>query len=69
MATYVLLPATTDHFTVVCLVALPSNESEAGVDVVLIETSLLLLCRFLLISMKTASLTLYSKDRQLSTQL
>ena len=31
----------TDHFTVVCIVAWPLNESEAGVDLVLIETSLL----------------------------
>ena len=38
-----------DHFTVVCLVAWPLNESEAGVDLVLIETLLLLLCKFLLI--------------------
>ena len=30
---------TIDHFTVVCLVAWPLNESEAGVDLVLIETS------------------------------
>ena len=30
-----------DHFTVVSLVAWPSNESKAGVDLVLIETSLL----------------------------
>ena len=44
------------HFTVVCLVAWPLNESEAGVDLVLIETSLLFFCKFLLISMKTASL-------------
>ena len=28
-----------DHFTVVCLVAGPLNESEAGVDLVLIETT------------------------------
>jgi len=28
-----------DHFTVVCLVAWPLNESEAGVDLVLIETA------------------------------
>ena len=28
-----------DHFTVVCLVAWPLNESEAGVDLVLIETT------------------------------
>ena len=32
------------HFTVVCLVAWPLNESEAGDDLVLIETSLLFLC-------------------------
>ena len=46
-----------DHFTVVCLVAWPLNESEAGVDLVLIETLLLFICKFLLISMRTASLT------------
>ena len=45
------------YFTVVCLVAWPLNESEAGVDLVLIETSLLFLCKFLLISMEAASLT------------
>ena len=33
-----------DHFTVVCLVAWPLNEGEAGGDLVLIETSLLFLC-------------------------
>ena len=51
-----------DHFTVVCLVAWPLNESEAGVDLVLIETSLLLLCKFLLISMRTASLVKKSRE-------
>ena len=30
----------TVHFTVVCLVTWPMNESEAGVDLVLIKTSL-----------------------------
>ena len=38
---------TTSHGTnnrVVCLVAWPLNESEAGIDLVLIETSLLFLC-------------------------
>ena len=45
-----------DHFTVVGLVAWPLNESEAGGDLVVIETSLLFLCKFLLISMRTASL-------------
>ena len=44
-----------DHFTVVCLVAWPLNESEAGGDLVLIETSLLFLRKFLLISMRTES--------------
>ena len=33
-----------DHFTVLCLVAWPLNESEAGSDLTLIETSLLSLC-------------------------
>ena len=42
-----------DHFKAVCLVAWPLNESEDGVDLVLIETSLLFLWLFLLISMRT----------------
>ena len=46
-----------DHITVVCLVAWPLNESEAGVDLVLIETLLLFICKLLLISMRTALLT------------
>ena len=46
-----------DHFTVVCLVAWPLNENEAGGDLVLIETSLLFLCKFVLISMRITSLT------------
>ena len=50
-----------DHFTVVCLVAWPLNESEAGVDLVLIETLLLFICKFLLISMRTESLTCEKK--------
>jgi len=33
-----------DHFTVVCLVSWPLNETEAGVDLVLIETYLLFFC-------------------------
>ena len=33
-----------DHFTVVCLVAWSLNESETGVDLVLIETSLFFVC-------------------------
>ena len=34
-----------DHFTVVGLVTWPLNGSEAGVDLVLIQTSLFLLCK------------------------
>jgi len=34
-----------DHFTVVCSVAWPLNGSEAVSDLVLIQTSLLLLCK------------------------
>ena len=45
---FALLQKTTflaiDHFRVVCLVAWPLNESEAGVDFVLIDTCLLFLC-------------------------
>ena len=32
------------HFPVMCLVSWPLNESEAAVDFVLIETSLLFIC-------------------------
>ena len=46
-----------DHFTVVYLVTWPLNKSEAGVDLSLTETSLIFLCKFLLISMRTKSLT------------
>ena len=45
-----------DHFTVGCLGAWSLNENEAGGDLVLIETSLLFLCKLLSISMRTASL-------------
>ena len=36
---------TIDHFTVIGIVTLPLNDSEAGGDLVLKQTSLLLLCR------------------------
>ena len=36
--------ASIDRFTVACLVGWPLNESEAGVDLALIGTSLLFLC-------------------------
>ena len=34
-----------DHFTVVCSVTWPLNDSEVGGDLVLIQTSLVLLCK------------------------
>ena len=40
--TLFLLPI--DHFAVACLVAWPLSESEADVDLVVIETSLIFLC-------------------------
>ena len=46
-----------DHFTVVHPVSWPWSESDAGVDFALIETSLLFLCKFLLIDMRTMLLT------------
>ena len=51
-----------DHFTVVGLVAWPLNESEDGIDLVLIETLLLFFCKFPLISKTTASLTLEKEE-------
>ena len=57
-STFDLIPVSPINlFKVVCLVTWPLNESEAVGDLVMIETSLLLLCKFLLISMRTASLT------------
>ena len=34
-----------NHFTVLCSVTRPLNESEAGVDLALIQTQLLFLCK------------------------
>ena len=48
-----------DHFTLVGLVFWPLNESKAVVDIVLIETSLLFLCKFLLNSMRTTFKMVY----------
>ena len=44
-ATYYIGFNRIDHFTVVSLVTWPLNGSEAGVDLVLIQTLLLLLCK------------------------
>ena len=57
-----------DHFTVVCLVAWPLNESEAGVDLVLIETSLLFICKLLLITMGNSMINMRKAGRFLSKQ-
>ena len=40
-----LLKSIIDHFTVVGLVTWPLNGSEAGVELVLIQTALFLLCK------------------------
>ena len=42
------------HFTVVCLVTWPWIGSEAGGDLILIQTSLLFICKFQLVSRRTA---------------
>ena len=55
-----------DHFTVGCVVAWALNESEAGVDLVLMESSLLLLRKFLLISMRTTHY--HKKIREVSVK-
>ena len=41
------------HFTVVCLVTWPLSRSEAGGDLVLIQTLLLFICKCKLVSMRT----------------
>ena len=45
------------HFTVVCLVTWPLTGSEAGGDLVLIQTLLLFICKCKLVSMRTTWLT------------
>ena len=42
------------HFTVVCLVTWPRMESEAGSDLVLIQTSQFFICKCELVSIRTA---------------
>ena len=42
------------HFTVVCFVTWPCVGSEAGGDLVLIQTSLLFICKCKLVSIRTA---------------
>ena len=42
------------HFTVVCLVTWPWIGSEAGGDLVLIQTSLFFICKCKLVSIRTA---------------
>ena len=42
------------HFTVMCFVTWPWIESEAGGDLVLIQTSLFFICKYKLVNMRTA---------------
>ena len=42
------------HFTVLCFVTWPCVGSEAGGDLVLIQTSLLFICKCKLVSIRTA---------------
>ena len=51
-----------DHFTVVCSVTWPLNGSEAGVDLPLIQTSLLLSCKCTQLALK--QLDLHNKSRK-----
>ena len=53
-----------DHFTVDVLVTRPLNGSEAGVDLVLIQTSLLLLCKSSCIVLMLTSWHLHEKSRE-----
>ena len=57
------------HFTVVCLVIWPLSGSEAGGDLVLIQTLLLFICKHKLDSMRTtpASLPLKGQDTKHTT--
>ena len=59
---------TIGHFTIVRLVAWPLNKSKAGVDLVLIEMRMLFLYKFLLISIRTVSLTEESSKVAIETK-
>ena len=65
--TNVGLKSKIDHFTVVCLVTWPLNGSEAGVDLVLIQTSLLLLCQSVVL-MITRCIYMTKAERSVSKQ-
>ena len=45
------------HFTVVCLVTWPLCGGEAGVHLALIQTLLLFICKYKLVSMRTTGFT------------
>ena len=57
-----------DDFMVVSLISWPLNESEAGGDLVLIETPVLFLCKLLSMSMRTASLTKEKREVSIKTR-
>ena len=58
-----------DHFTVVCSVTWPLNGSEAGGDLVLIQTSLLLSCKSSFLYAKRESREVCIKARSPSASL
>lgn len=60
-----LYSRTSEHFTVVCLVAWPLNENKAEGDLLLMKTSLPFLRKFLLISIsiRKTSASLTFKDQ------
>ena len=62
MLVELLLELRTDHFTVVGLATRPLNGSEAGIDLVLIQTSLLLLRK--LSCLMLTSWHLHEKSRE-----
>ena len=53
-----------DQFTVVCSVAWPLNGSEAGGDLVLMKTSLFLLCKSSCSCLMLTSWHLHEKSRE-----
>ena len=59
---------TIDHFTVVGLVTLPLNESEAGGDLVLIQTSLLLVVWIKLFLCQLVDIYMRKAERSVSKQ-
>ena len=56
------------HFTVVCLVTWPMTEIETGVDLSLIQTSLIFLCKCKLVSIRTTWFTQKNREIYIKTR-